>query len=88
MDAGAWRVGTSPVITIPMTAPTLISGSLLAFTLNVNAIIIASFVSGPGAGTLPMAIFPKVRLGVSRPVLWPGADDRLHQPVRTRSHDA
>jgi putrescine transport system permease protein len=43
----------------------LMSGWLLAFTLSLDDLVVASFVSGPGASTLPMVIFSKVRLGVS-----------------------
>ena len=52
-------------ITLPMIAPALISGWLLSFTLSLDDLVIASFVSGPGASTLPMVIFSKVRLGVT-----------------------
>ena len=41
------------------------SGWLLAFTLSLDDLVISSFVSGPGATTLPMFIFSKVRLGVT-----------------------
>ena len=43
----------------------MVSGWLLAFTLSLDDLVIASFVSGPGASTLPMVIFSKVRLGIS-----------------------
>lgn len=65
MDLGARPVKTFLVITVPMLAPALIAGWLLAFTLSLDDLVIASFVSGPGASTLPMVIFSKVRLGVS-----------------------
>ena len=52
-------------ITLPIIAPALVSGWLLAFTLSLDDLVIASFVSGPGSSTLPMVIFSKVRLGVS-----------------------
>jgi putrescine transport system permease protein len=50
---------------LPTIAPALVSGWLLAFTLSLDDLVIASFVSGPGASTLPMVVFSKVRLGVS-----------------------
>jgi hypothetical protein len=50
---------------VPLLAPALIAGWLLAFTLSIDDLVIASFVSGPGASTLPMVIFSKVRLGLS-----------------------
>lgn len=51
------------VITLPMIAPALISGWMLAFTLSLDDLVIASFVSGPGATTLPMLVFSSVRMG-------------------------
>lgn len=65
MDLGARPVKTFLVITIPMLAPALVAGWLLAFTLSLDDLVIASFVAGPGASTLPMVVFSKVRLGVS-----------------------
>jgi putrescine transport system permease protein len=53
------------VITLPIIAPALVSGFLLAFTLSLDDLVISSFVSGPGASTLPMVIYSKVRLGLS-----------------------
>ena len=52
-------------ITLPIIAPALVSGWLLAFTLSLDDLVIASFVTGPGASTLPIVIFSKVKLGVS-----------------------
>ena len=52
-------------VTIPVIAPALVAGWLLAFTLSLDDLVVASFVTGPGASTLPMVIFSKVRLGVS-----------------------
>jgi putrescine transport system permease protein len=65
MDLGArpWR--TFFLVTVPLLAPGLVAGWLLAFTLSIDDLVIASFVSGPGASTLPMVIFSKVRLGLS-----------------------
>lgn len=65
MDLGGrpWRVLLD--ITLPGIAPALLSGWLLAFTLSLDDLVISSFVSGPGANTLPMLIFSKVKLGVS-----------------------
>src|SRR5690554_1978853 len=65
MDLGATPVRVFFDITLPIIAPALISGWLLAFTLSLDDLVIASFVSGPGSSTLPMVIFSKVRLGVS-----------------------
>jgi putrescine transport system permease protein len=65
LDLGArpWKVFC--VITLPLIAPALAAGWLLAFTLSLDDLVIASFVSGPASTTLPMAIFSSVRLGVS-----------------------
>jgi putrescine transport system permease protein len=65
MDLGATPVRVFFDITLPIIAPALISGWLLAFTLSLDDVVIATFVSGPGSGTLPMEIFAKVKLGVS-----------------------
>jgi putrescine transport system permease protein len=53
------------VITLPIIAPALVSGWLLAFTLSLDDLVIASFVSGPSSTTLPMKVFSSVRLGLS-----------------------
>lgn len=65
MDLGARPLRVFFDVTLPVISPALISGWLLAFTLSLDDLVIASFVSGPGASTLPMVIFSKVRLGVS-----------------------
>ena len=65
MDLGATPLKTFIYITLPIIFPALLSGWLLAFTLSLDDLVIASFVSGPGSSTLPMVIFSKVRLGVS-----------------------
>lgn len=65
MDLGATPVRVFFDITLPIIAPALVSGWLLAFTLSLDDLVIASFVSGPGSSTLPIVIFSKVKLGVS-----------------------
>ncbi len=65
MDLGATPVRVFFDITLPIIAPALVSGWLLAFTLSLDDLVIASFVSGPGSSTLPMVIFSKIRLGVA-----------------------
>ena len=65
MDLGAQPYRAAIDITLPLIAPAMLSGWLLAFTLSMDDLVIASFVSGPGASTLPMIIFSKVRLGVT-----------------------
>ncbi len=70
IEEAASDLGAKPIrvffdITLPTITPALISGWLLAFTLSLDDLVIASFVSGPGSSTLPMVIFSKVRLGVT-----------------------
>ena len=65
MDLGAGPARAFLEITLPIIAPALLSGWLLSFTLSLDDLVISSFVSGPGASTLPMVIFSKVKLGVS-----------------------
>lgn len=65
MDLGARPLKVFFVITLPLIAPAIIAGWLLAFTLSLDDLVIASFVSGPNATTLPMVVFSSVRLGVS-----------------------
>ena len=65
MDLGAGPVRAFIDTTLPAIAPALASGWLLSFTLSLDDLVISSFVSGPGASTLPMVIFSKVKLGVS-----------------------
>jgi putrescine transport system permease protein len=65
MDLGAGPVRAFVDTTLPIIAPALASGWLLSFTLSLDDLVISSFVSGPGASTLPMVIFSKVKLGVS-----------------------
>ncbi|MFN7002147.1 MAG: ABC transporter permease subunit [Roseinatronobacter sp.] len=70
LEEAARDLGAGPVrvffdVTLPVIMPALVAGWLLAFTLSLDDLVIASFVSGPGASTLPMVIFSKVRLGVS-----------------------
>ncbi|MEZ5458461.1 MAG: ABC transporter permease subunit [Steroidobacteraceae bacterium] len=65
LDLGARPAKVFFRITLPLIAPAIVSGWLLAFTLSWDDVVIAQFVSGPGSTTLPMVIFSKVRLGVS-----------------------
>jgi putrescine transport system permease protein len=51
------------LVTLPLASPALISGWLLAFTLSLDDVVVASFVSGPGATTLPMVLFSSLKLG-------------------------
>jgi putrescine transport system permease protein len=65
MDLGATPVRTFFQITLPVILPAVVSGWMLAFTLSLDDLVIASFTSGPGATTLPMKIYSQVRLGVT-----------------------
>ena len=64
-DLGAPPATVFVRITMPLIAPALAAGWLLAFTLSLDDLVVASFVSGPGASTLPMVVYSSVRLGVS-----------------------
>lgn len=70
LEEAAQDLGARPLvvffsITVPIIAPAIISAWLLAFTLSLDDVVLASFVSGPGATTLPVEVFSSVRLGVS-----------------------
>ena len=65
MDLGATPARTFLFVTLPVVWPAVIAGWMLAFTLSLDDLVIASFTSGPGATTLPMKIYSQVRLGVT-----------------------
>jgi len=65
LDLGASPLESFMLVTLPIIAPAVISGWLLAFTLSLDDLVIASFTTGPGATTLPIKVFSAVRLGVS-----------------------
>ena len=65
MDLGSGPARAFIEITLPIITPALLSSWLLSFTLSLDDLVISSFVSGPGASTLPMVIYSKVKLGVS-----------------------
>ncbi len=65
MDLGAGPFGAFIDTTLPIIAPALVSSWLLSLTLSLDDLVISSLVSGPGASTLPMVIFSKVKLGVT-----------------------
>src|SRR5690349_3731508 len=64
-DLGAKPLKVFFVITLPIVAPAIVSGFLLGFTISIDDLVITAFTSGPGANTLPMVIFSKVRLGLN-----------------------
>lgn len=70
LEEAAQDLGASPLmvtltITLPLALPAIVAGWLLAFTLSLDDLVLASFATGPGATTLPMRIYSAVRLGVS-----------------------
>jgi putrescine transport system permease protein len=65
LDLGARPVGVLWRVTLPGISPALLSGWLLAFTMSLDDLVVASFVSGPSATTLPMAVYSSVRVGVT-----------------------
>jgi putrescine transport system permease protein len=70
LEEAAMDLGASPArafvdTTLPIIAPAIVSSWLLCFTLSLDDLVISSFVAGPGASTLPMVIYSKVKLGVS-----------------------
>ena len=65
LDLGCTPFDAFKSVTLPIIAPAVISGWLLAFTLSLDDLVIASFTSGPSSTTLPIKIYSAVRLGVS-----------------------
>lgn len=64
-DLGAGPVRSFLLVTLPIILPAVVAGFLLAFTLSLDDLVIASFTTGPGATTLPMRLYAQVRLGVT-----------------------
>jgi putrescine transport system permease protein len=64
MDLGCPPFRTFMTITLPLIAPAIAAGWMLAFSLSLDDLVIASFTTGPGATTLPIRIYSEVRLGV------------------------
>jgi putrescine transport system permease protein len=64
LDLGATPLKVFFLITVPLIAPALLAAWLLAFTLSLDDVVIASFLSGPGYTTLPLEVFSRVRLGL------------------------
>lgn len=65
LDLGATPATTFATITLPLMAPSLAAGWLLAFTLSLDDVVLASFTSGPAGTTLPVALFSMLRLGMT-----------------------
>ena len=64
MDLGCDPVRAFVAVTLPLIAPAIAAGWMLAFTLSLDDVVIASFTTGPGSATLPIRIYSEVRLGV------------------------
>lgn len=69
LEEAAMDLGCAPVraflsVTLPLIAPAIVAGWMLAFTLSLDDLVIASFTTGPGSATLPIRIYSEVRLGV------------------------
>ncbi|HET6721031.1 MAG TPA: ABC transporter permease subunit [Rhodocyclaceae bacterium] len=64
-DLGARPLQVFVLITLPLIAPALVSAFLLAFTLSFDDVVISSFLSGPGATTMPIVIFSRAKLGLN-----------------------
>jgi putrescine transport system permease protein len=64
MDLGCPPVQAFIAVTLPLILPSIAAGWMLAFTLSLDDLVIASFTTGPGSATLPIRIYSEVRLGV------------------------
>src|SRR6201996_264377 len=64
MDLGCDPVRAFLMVTLPLIIPAIAAGWMLAFTLSLDDLVIASFTTGPGSATLPIRIYSEVRLGV------------------------
>jgi putrescine transport system permease protein len=64
MDLGCNPARAFAAVTLPLIAPAIVAGWMLAFTLSLDDLVIASFTTGPGSATLPIRIYSEVRLGV------------------------
>ncbi|MDO9562024.1 MAG: ABC transporter permease subunit, partial [Bradyrhizobium sp.] len=64
MDLGCDPLRAFASATLPLILPSIVAGWMLAFTLSLDDVVIASFTTGPGSATLPIRIYSEVRLGV------------------------
>ena len=64
VDLGCDQVRAFVAVTLPLILPAIAAGWMLAFTLSLDDLVIASFTTGPGSATLPIRIYSEVRLGV------------------------
>jgi putrescine transport system permease protein len=70
LEEAAMDLGSRPLrvlfdITLPLISPAMVSGWLLSFTLSLDDVVITAFTTGPGATTLPLVVWSKVKLGVT-----------------------
>ncbi|OPZ84594.1 MAG: Inner membrane ABC transporter permease protein YdcV [bacterium ADurb.Bin425] len=65
MDLGLTPLQAFFKVTLPLIAPGIISGALLAFVLSLDDFVITQFTAGVGATTLPLRIYSMVKFGVS-----------------------
>ena len=65
MDLGARPYQVFALVTLPMISQSLVSAWLLTFTLSLDDVVLASFLSGPGSTTMPLVIFSRARLGLN-----------------------
>jgi putrescine transport system permease protein len=70
LEEAAMDLGSKPLrvlfdVTLPIISPAMLSGWLLAFTLSLDDLVITAFTTGPGANTLPLVVWSKVKLGVT-----------------------
>src|SRR5215469_17796339 len=64
MDLGCDPARAFLLVTLPLIVPAIVAGWMLAFTLSLDDLVIATFTTGPGSATLPIRIYSEVRLGV------------------------
>ena len=64
MDLGCGPARAFVAVTLPLILPAIVAGWMLAFTLSLDDVVIASFTTGPGSETLPIRIYSEVKLGV------------------------
>jgi putrescine transport system permease protein len=64
MDLGCGPARAFVAVTLPLILPSIVAGWMLAFTLSLDDVVLASFTTGPGSQTLPIRIYSQVKLGV------------------------
>ncbi len=64
-DLGASAFGAFRHVTLPLIAPAVIAGGLLAFSLSFDDYVVSTFNAGVGSSTLPLYIYSKVKFGVT-----------------------